>query len=63
MVATLFLSGVQFLCVGILGDYVGRGFAELKARPLFLIDDERSRLSDSTARLIPNHKFAGQDVG
>jgi glycosyltransferase involved in cell wall biosynthesis len=33
-----FLSGLQILCIGILGAYLGRVYTEVKARPRFLID-------------------------
>jgi dolichol-phosphate mannosyltransferase len=38
LVAVLFLGGIQLLCLGIIGDYLGRVFEEVKQRPLFLID-------------------------
>lgn len=37
IVSILLLSGVQLICVGLLGEYIGRIYDEVKRRPLFLI--------------------------
>ena len=39
MVMVTFLSGIQLLSIGILGEYIGRIFGEVKRRPLYLIDE------------------------
>ena len=37
LLAVVFLAGVQLLCLGILGEYVGRTYAESKHRPLYFV--------------------------
>ena len=49
MIAVLFMSGVQLLCLGIVGEYIGRIYDEAKRRPLYIV---RERMGFGTLQRI-----------
>jgi polyisoprenyl-phosphate glycosyltransferase len=40
IISVMFFAGVQLLCLGVIGEYLGRMYEEVKGRPLFLVAEE-----------------------
>jgi hypothetical protein len=50
IIAILFFSGVQLISVGILGEYLGRLYQEVKMRPTYIVKEMRGLNSIASAR-------------
>jgi len=50
LVSILFLGGIQLLGIGIIGQYLGRVYAEIKQRPIYIV---RRRMNIDAGRVPP----------
>lgn len=54
IIAVLFLGGIQLVCTGILGEYIGRTYMQSKGRPLYVVSE---RWGDGGVAAAPSEPF------
>jgi len=59
LVTVLFLGGIQLIFLGVLGEYMGRIYDEVKGRPLYLIDQAYGFDDDGLAGLGTAQRLNG----
>jgi polyisoprenyl-phosphate glycosyltransferase len=63
IIAILFLGGIQLICMGILGEYMGRTYMQSKERPLYIIGErinQDKNISSHLNRVGGKHESAEQ---
>ncbi|MEO1720683.1 MAG: hypothetical protein AAFR23_10725, partial [Pseudomonadota bacterium] len=58
IVSVMLFSGIQLISLGVIGEYLGRVYEEVKARPLFIIADTIGlSASDAATNCEPESRF------
>jgi polyisoprenyl-phosphate glycosyltransferase len=57
-IAVLLLGGIQLMAIGIIGEYIGRVYDEVKRRPLYLVRDVRNAETPSLPEERDLHRTA-----
>jgi hypothetical protein len=56
-IAVLFVGGTQLLALGVIGEYVGRIYAESKRRPLYVVQERLGFERPDASIQVPLHIY------
>jgi polyisoprenyl-phosphate glycosyltransferase len=56
-IAVLFVGGTQLLALGVIGEYIGRIYAESKRRPLYVVQERLGFDRPEPAQQVPLHIY------
>ena len=62
MILVSFLGGIQLLSLGIMGEYVGRIYEEVKHRPAYIVESTIG-FDDAASLLVPRQDGPSSGLG
>jgi dolichol-phosphate mannosyltransferase len=54
IISVLFLGAVQLVCLGLLGEYVGRIYSMVQQRPMYVIASDSASEAPAAVPIIPD---------